>query len=519
MIETTNEIANQWASFFGVAVLQNTIFLVVVFFALHLFRNAPARVKYLIAAAGIIKLLIPPFIPSSLIGASPAVLPSVPYLTSNIIFTSTPATGAPVPSTASGLDALGFLFLAWVGAAAFYLTVVAYRSWHLARSLRAADEISADEITGELGGPSIRILRSSNIALPITTGLFPHRIYVPDTWSQWPKTCRIAAVRHELAHIRRHDGLFAIAEILVRALYFFHPLVWVLSRRLDQYREMACDDAATNTARHSRLQYSRNLVEIAETVTRDTLTCESASALLRRKNELMIRIKYQMKEGVMRHVSKKTTAIVLAALTLLVLPLSWYQTGAAPGTKTSSEQKVPEGMQAIDVSVHSADKIAVDGSTVSLDSFDAALGDVVGGDPDKCVINLICANDVPMGVVFDVQRILQSRNLLKVSYNSDLPETMPLVLPSKQLEDKIKSIPDQDIAIVSVAGSGTMMFQNVEVSIEDLTGRVNKSIKENQRLIVSIEMERSATYGDFVKALRAVKDGDAQRILVNSPVK
>jgi beta-lactamase regulating signal transducer with metallopeptidase domain/biopolymer transport protein ExbD len=526
MIEAANEYGRQWAGFFGLAVLQNTVFLGLVFLALYVFRRAPARIKYIIGAVGTLKLLVPPFLPLSFVGSSSTVLSTVPYLASNIVFTSSPAGPTPGSVPAPALDVLGLMFIVWAGAAALYLFYALVTTCRLAARLRAATEIPVDPAFDDLDVQGVKILRSDRISLPLTVGVFPRRIYVPDTWEQWSEGCRKMAVRHELAHIKRHDGLFLVMEILARALYFFHPLVWLLSRRLEGYREMACDDASTGVEQDSRLRYSRNLVEIAETVARDTLTCQSASALLRRKNALLKRVSYQMKEELMRSVSKKTMAMLLASLTLLILPLSWYQTGAAPEppapdkntTASASGAKSSSGMQTIDVSIKSADKIDVSGSAVTLESFGETLDEVAKGDPGTYVINLICANDVPMWVVFDVQRNLQKRDLVKVSYNSDLPDAMPLVLPSKHIEEKIKSIPAGDIATVNVQGSGNVLFNKMKVSTENLPGEVEKSIRNNERLIVSIHMDGNATYEDFVTVLRAVKNGDATRILVNNPV-
>ena len=65
MIEFLNQCGIIWIEYFGLAVLQNTIFLCFVFFALSLLRNAPARIKYAITMIGLIKLFFPPIIPLS----------------------------------------------------------------------------------------------------------------------------------------------------------------------------------------------------------------------------------------------------------------------------------------------------------------------------------------------------------------------------------------------------------------------------------------------------------------------
>ncbi|MGB3799977.1 MAG: M56 family metallopeptidase, partial [Lewinella sp.] len=53
-----------------------------------------------------------------------------------------------------------------------------------------------------------------------------------------------AILRHELAHLRRRDHLWQALQQCVVTLFFYHPLVHWLCRRLDREREFACDDLA-----------------------------------------------------------------------------------------------------------------------------------------------------------------------------------------------------------------------------------------------------------------------------------
>jgi bla regulator protein BlaR1 len=48
---------------------------------------------------------------------------------------------------------------------------------------------------------------------------------------------------HELCHIRRRDNLTAAVHMFVEAMFWFHPLVWWLEKRMVDERERACDEA------------------------------------------------------------------------------------------------------------------------------------------------------------------------------------------------------------------------------------------------------------------------------------
>ena len=51
-----------------------------------------------------------------------------------------------------------------------------------------------------------------------------------------------AIVAHEVCHIVRRDNLLASVQIVVSAVFWFHPLVWWIGARLVDERERACDE-------------------------------------------------------------------------------------------------------------------------------------------------------------------------------------------------------------------------------------------------------------------------------------
>ncbi|MFT7303306.1 MAG: beta-lactamase regulating signal transducer with metallopeptidase domain [Akkermansiaceae bacterium] len=104
---------------------------------------------------------------------------------------------------------------------------------------------------------------SKNITSPVVTGILRPMIVLPvSLMSGLPQEQAIAVLSHELAHLRRCDHLIIVFQRLLEALFFFHPAVWFLSRRLDQEREKACDDLVVK-AGHNRADYAEALVNIA----------------------------------------------------------------------------------------------------------------------------------------------------------------------------------------------------------------------------------------------------------------
>jgi len=318
MIQSFNQWGRLWVDFFGIAIIQNTVFLLIVIFALHLFRKAPARIQYGISLIGLIKLLFPPFLEAPFSISRSALIGDIglSYAPEGAV--------SPAANQSFRLDGFGLLFISWIVVSASFM-LFRIVSTILLKYRCKNGEILCDGINERASGRSaITIQKSDRIDVPVTIGVNPKTIFVPSHWDQWSADCRKAAVSHELAHIQRKDGMVRAFQMLAQALYFFHPLVWFLSKRMDEYREMSCDDNAVSFGKCTSVEYSRCLVEIAENMVHNRLGSSSASALIRRKHELLNRVKYQIMEGTMKQSLKLKRVIVLSGLFILFIPLSWY---------------------------------------------------------------------------------------------------------------------------------------------------------------------------------------------------
>jgi TonB family protein len=138
---------------------------------------------------------------------------------------------------------------------------------------------------------------------------------------------------------------FQLLQIFAQSVYFFHPLVWLLNERVNEYREMACDDTAIKQANLSPMEYSRYLVHMAENVVSPHWSYSSATALIRQKNKLTNRVNYILKEAAMKRSSPKIVGIVLLLLVVIVAPLSLYSSKPKeppePHAPSTSELDVP----------------------------------------------------------------------------------------------------------------------------------------------------------------------------------
>lgn len=68
-------------------------------------------------------------------------------------------------------------------------------------------------------------------------------------------------ILHELAHIRRRDFAVNLLQILIEILFFYHPALWWISRKVREEREHCCDDAVL-AIHNDPVLYSEALTQI-----------------------------------------------------------------------------------------------------------------------------------------------------------------------------------------------------------------------------------------------------------------
>ncbi len=94
----------------------------------------------------------------------------------------------------------------------------------------------------------------------IWCGVRPKLILPTLLWSQLDEAGRRAVVFHELAHVRRRDHWVCWADAIVGSLYWWHPLVWWVRRRLHAEAEVCCDAWVTTLMPRTRRAYAEALL-------------------------------------------------------------------------------------------------------------------------------------------------------------------------------------------------------------------------------------------------------------------
>ncbi|MEZ5979302.1 MAG: M56 family metallopeptidase [Planctomycetota bacterium] len=169
--------------------------------------------------------------------------------------TASVARGSVAPDEPEG-DALSLaraLGLAWFVVAVALLAVTLLRIVRTHRVVRRAkpcEDVALRRrfalLVREQRAPrTTRLLLAPDLASPATAGLLRPAVLVsPEVLAELAPQELEFALRHELAHARRRDVLVDALVRVVRAVWFFHPSVWIAPLHAARARELACDEAA-----------------------------------------------------------------------------------------------------------------------------------------------------------------------------------------------------------------------------------------------------------------------------------
>jgi len=163
-----------------------------------------------------------------------------------------------------------YLFWIWLALATISLVSVGRALWHLRqirKSCLPVDLASVDAGLLELlrrPGRKVTLSTSDRVRVPIALGLSKPTIVLPGWALEELSPSELhQVVLHEMTHLRRLDDWTNFAQQIVKALFFFHPAVWWIEKKLALEREMACDDAVIAEVSSPRA-YAECLAHLAE---------------------------------------------------------------------------------------------------------------------------------------------------------------------------------------------------------------------------------------------------------------
>lgn len=118
--------------------------------------------------------------------------------------------------------------------------------------------------------------RSSPTLLePGVFGVFRPVLLLPEGISERLTPTQLqAVVAHELCHIRYRDNLTAAIHMFVETVFWFHPLVWWVGKRMVEERERACDEEVLQLGSEPQV-YAEGILNICKIYVESPLACIS----------------------------------------------------------------------------------------------------------------------------------------------------------------------------------------------------------------------------------------------------
>ncbi len=172
----------------------------------------------------------------------------------------------------------------------------------------------------------MRLLESSHPSLLVTWGFVRPKVIIPRVARTWSDDRIAVVLRHELAHVRRGDWLIQIGGELLRAIYWFNPLIWIACARLRAESERACDDEVLTSGIEGPA-YATHLVELARLLKSENAPHVPAPAIAR-SSSLERRVTAMLDGGMTRtRATRFGRLMTVGALLTFSVALAAAQTG------------------------------------------------------------------------------------------------------------------------------------------------------------------------------------------------
>jgi uncharacterized protein (TIGR03435 family) len=256
----------------------------------RLLRRNNARVRYWIWLAASLKFAVPfaLLVPLGTSWQRPAASTVRAPLVSALRVEEVTRSFAPVPASMRTGPAVRPGWWPGVPAAIWLAGVLLIagrwgRRWAVLNKLRrAATEVALDF--------PIPVLATPAAIEPGVFGIVRPVLLLPEGLMDRLDGQQLASIlAHELCHVRSLDNLTGALHMSIAALFWFHPAVWWIGRRLIEERERACDEAVLVEGSRPEI-YAQGIVSVCRFYAASALPCASGvtgADLKKRIREIM----------------------------------------------------------------------------------------------------------------------------------------------------------------------------------------------------------------------------------------
>ncbi|MEZ5940364.1 MAG: M56 family metallopeptidase [Planctomycetaceae bacterium] len=187
--------------------------------------------------------------------------------------TATIPPAAEQPEIQAAFSPNGYLVVAWLIGVVGILGYLGGKRLQLLRFHEDTEVIPSDDllqISEDVGAQlelakNPRLLVTAHPTIPFVSGVLSPRIVLPDgiVLNTQAEDLRFI-LAHEMTHLKRGDVLWGAFQLVVQALFWFHPFVWWLNREIRRVREDCCDAEVVSQLECPPGDYARCLLKVLD---------------------------------------------------------------------------------------------------------------------------------------------------------------------------------------------------------------------------------------------------------------
>jgi len=237
------------------------------------------------------------------------------------------------------------------------------------------------------------------IASPMVIGFFRPIILLQSTEIAIDDLTFI--LRHELIHVKRNDLWYKMLVLLVTAVHWFNPVVYIIGKAIAVQCEISCDELLVQkTSLEHRIKYSETLIEAARNGTK--FQSGLSTAFYTGGKVIKTRI-----SNIMDTTKKKTGITILCAIFMLIIGSeSTFASNFADNEKcltTDSKIGISDTIvnnQVINVDIKNLEsgKTSCMGGSYLLEGDDIIRYDITTeGNKENLSVKLLCENNETNG--------------------------------------------------------------------------------------------------------------------------
>ncbi|GAA5520384.1 M56 family metallopeptidase [Aliifodinibius salicampi] len=205
---------------------------------------------------------------------------------------------------------------------------------------------------------------------------------------------------HELIHAEQNHSLDILIVEILKTIWWFNPVLYFYKKAIQVNHEYIADDEVLS-----------NGTDIADyqTLLLKMRTAKSAHYLSTSLNFNITKKRFQMMT--LSH-STYRSSLKLA----LIIPF-FVLLGITFGCEPASMESDNQIEDIVSVEIVDAETIKLNGETVSASQFESAFSEL-SINPDQIIIDFEVHENVPTGLVTDVQKILRENGTLRINYST-----------------------------------------------------------------------------------------------------